>query len=61
MNLKEWMKESGCTHKKLAEDLGVSLALIYYWLRGEKVPSYNNMKKLLKRSNNAIDANTFYK
>ena len=61
MNLKQWMDESEYSHKQLADAVGVSLSLIYLWLNGERKPSSNNMGKLLKLSNNKIDANRFFK
>ena len=61
MDLKQWLSESGLSAKVLASELGVTQSIVYYWLRGERVPAPQTMKKLLGLSNDAIDANTFYK
>lgn len=61
MDLKQWIETSDYSVKKLSDELGVSLALIYYWIKGDRTPSGKNMNKLISLSNNAIDANTFYK
>jgi transcriptional regulator with XRE-family HTH domain len=40
------MAELGKNQKALANDLGLSEAAISYWLKGEKLPDYQNMRAL---------------
>ena len=44
--IKSKIKEKNWNQKKISEKLGVSEATISYWLSGEKLPEYNNLKTI---------------
>ncbi len=60
MNLKECIKKSGKTSSAIAEELGVSDGSISLWASGGRIPSKDNMKKLLGYFD-GLESAAFYK
>lgn len=47
-HLKRMMKDKGLTTKKLAEEMGIHITLIYRWFHGKNLPDANNLLIMAK-------------
>ena len=43
VNILTSMQNAGYSPKMTADSLSVSVQSVYYWMRGERIPSYENM------------------
>ena len=58
MTLKEYIKKRG--EESLAKELGVSIDTIKSWRYGNRQPSVNQAKKLIKLTGRALDWGSIY-
>jgi len=54
MHLKRYLFEHSLPVKKFAEDLGVSVSLVYHILKGKRVPSPQLAQKIEKLTKGAV-------
>lgn len=43
VNILTCMQNAGYSPKMTADSLSVSVQSVYYWIRGERIPSYENL------------------
>lgn len=60
MQLLEYIKEKNITQDQAAKELNVPQATVSYWVRGVKIPSFENMKKIVEWSKGEVQPNDFY-
>ncbi len=60
MQLLEFIKDKQITQEQAAKELGVPQATVSYWVRGVKIPTPDNMKKIVEWSKGEVQPNDFY-
>jgi transcriptional regulator with XRE-family HTH domain len=60
MKLLEYRKKENKTQKEMAELLGISLDVYNSWEYGKRIPTRNNMKNIVEKTNGEVTANDFY-
>lgn len=60
MKLLEYRKKENKIQKEMAELLGVSLDVYNSWEYGKRIPTRNNMKNIVRKTNGEVQPNDFY-
>ena len=54
MNLQEWFEKSGMKYTVFAKRINMNRTTVYFWLKGECVPSYRNYQKIKEVTNGDV-------
>lgn len=60
MNLSEYRKKENKTQEQLASELGVAQSNIASWENGSRIPTKENMQKIIAYTNGEVQPNDFY-
>ena len=59
MKLSEWLRQSGISVTKVAENLGVSRQTIYGWVNGDYLPRVKHLQRLYELSGGDVSLQDF--
>lgn len=61
MKLSDFIEQNGLTHEQMAERVGdCSVSGLRKWLRGERVPRPDQMRKIAEITDGLVSPNDFY-
>lgn len=61
MKLSDFIEQNGLTHEQMAELVGdCSVSGLRKWLRGERVPRPDQMRRISEITNGLVSPNDFY-
>lgn len=60
MKLKEYLKKKHKTVADMARDLGIIHSVVLRWFNDERIPSLENMAKIVAYTKGEVTANDFY-
>ena len=60
MTLKEWLKKESKTVADMARDLQMAHTIVLRWSKGLRIPSLENMQKIVTYTKGEVTANDFY-
>ena len=60
MKLKEWLNKEEKTVADMSRDIGITHSVVLRWTTNERIPSLDNMQKIVAYTNGEVTANDFY-
>ena len=60
MKFAEYIQKENKTIAGVARDLGLTHCVVRVWVAGEKIPSKENMQKIVAYTKGAVTPNDFY-
>lgn len=60
MKLKDYLNEHEISHSSFAEQIAVEAESVRRYANNERIPEPKVMKRIAKKTNNAVTANDFY-
>ena len=60
MKLQDYRKQRNKTQEQVAEELGVAQSNIASWENGIRIPTKENMQKIIAYTNGEVQPNDFY-
>lgn len=58
--LKKWLLDNGKTIADMARDLGLTHCVVRTWAESERIPTKENMQKIVAYTKGEVQPNDFY-